>query len=194
MSEITKTKNASLEETWPESQWYTMLFPSQDESERIAAQLAELAERTGGTVYPNIHVTVGYFGGNATVDSVVSLARELDRPQIAVKAAGLFSWSESRHPLDGYSLSLQVIRDAALRNWQRRAQLTLVGAGLVPTFPWEDQNPHVAILRELPVPPAEVLVRLGSQDVAVEFRAVRLVVSHRVGDSFVTLLDQPLES
>jgi hypothetical protein len=183
---------ADLEETWPESQWYAMLFPTGEESLKLAAQLAELARLTGGTIYPNVHVTVGYFSGDADPARIVALSSGLDRPAITIRASGLFSWTEAKHPTDGYSLSLQVIRDEAISEWQRRAIAALAGAELTPTFSWEEQNPHVAVLRDLPASPAEVLVRLGSQDFALEFRANRLVISQRVGGEFITRLDQPL--
>lgn len=182
-----------LGESRPQSQWYAMLFPALEESAKLAAQLGELAKLTGGTAYANVHVTVGYFVGEADPAVVVELARGLDRPAITIRAAGLFSWSEERDPINGYTLSLQVVRDDSIREWQRRAIGTLAGAGLEPTFPWEDQNPHMAVLRELPAPPAEVLVRLGSQDFTCEFRAARLVVSQRVEGQFVSWLDQPLQ-
>lgn len=183
---------ATLEETWPESQWYAMLFPSPEEAVELGAKLAELAARTGGMVYPNLHVTVGYFTGDADPAEVVALARTLDGPGITVRGDGLFSWSESMRPVHGYSLWLEVIRDDAVRDWQQRALAALAGAGLTPTFSWEDLTPHIAVLRDLPAPPAEVLARLGSPAFRLEFRAARLVVSQRVGEGFVTLLDQPL--
>jgi 2'-5' RNA ligase len=186
------SQRVDLEGVRPESQWYAMLFPSVEESEELAARLAKLAELTGGTANPSVHVTVGYFAGDADPETVVDLARRLDRPAITLRAAGLFSWSEERHPTIGYYLSLQVIRDDAVREWQRRALEALSGAGLHPAIPWDVQNPHMMVLSDLPAPPAEVLVRLGSTDFRLEFRAVRLVVSQRVGDEFVTLLDQPL--
>ncbi len=188
-----EAKSADLETTRPQSTWDAMLFPTLEESAKLAVDLGKLAELTGGTAYPSLHVTVGYFMGEADPYVVVELAHGLDRPAIPVRAAGLFSWSEEKDPVNGYTLSLQVIRDDAIREWQRRAIGTLSGAGLAPAFPWEDQNPHVAVLRELPAPPAEVLVKLGTQDFVLEFRAARLVVSQRVDGQFVSWLDQPLQ-
>ena len=183
-----------LEQTRPESQWYAMLFPTPEESAGLAAHLGELAKQTGGTVYSSIHVTIGYFTGEAEPAAVVELARALDRPAILIRAAGLFSWSEVKDPVNGYTLSLQVVRDDGIREWQRRATGALAGAGLRPTFAWDDLNPHIMVLRDLPAPPAEVLVKLGSQDFESEFQAARLVVSQRVAGQYVTWLDQALLS
>jgi hypothetical protein len=191
-AKLPEARTGDLEETRPQSTWYAMLFPTVDESTKLAARLGALATLTGGQVDPSVHVTVGYFVGEADPAAVVGLARGLDRPAITVRAAGLFSWSEEKDPVSGYTLSLQVIRDDAIREWQRRAIGTLAGAGLAPTFPWEDQNPHLTVLRELPAPPAEVLVKLGSQDFSLEFLAARLVISQRVDGQFVSWLDQPL--
>ena len=186
------TVSGRLEETRPQSTWYAMLFPTVEESVKLTAQIGELAKLTGGMAYQSFHVTVGYFVGDAEPSEVVALALALDRPAITVRASGLFSWSEEKDPVNGYTLSLQVVRDSDIREWQRRVIGTLAGAGLKPTFPWDDQNPHVMVLRELPVPPAEALVRLGGQNLALEFRAARLVVSQRVEGEFVSWLDQPL--
>jgi 2'-5' RNA ligase len=193
MSEESATAGASVVKAWPESQWYAMLFPSEGEGERLAARLAELAALTGGAANASLHVTIGYFTGDPTPAAVVDAAQRLAGPAITVRAAGLFSWTEAKHPLLGYSLWLQVVRDEPLRKWQRRAIEALTGAGLASTFSWEEQDPHMAVLHDLPAPPAEVLVQLGSQDVELEFQAVRLVVSQRVGEGYVTWLDQPLD-
>lgn len=185
-------KAGGLEETRPQSTWYAMLFPTLEESAELAARIGELARLTGGMAYSSVHVTVGYFVGEAEPSEVVPLARDLDRPAVVVRAAGLFSWSEEKDPINGYTLSLRVVRDDGIRDWQRRAIDALAGAGLKPTFPWEDQSPHVMVLRDLPAPPAEILAKLGSQTFALEFRAARLVVSQRLDGEFVSWLDRPL--
>ncbi len=78
--------SAGLEETRPQSNWYAMLFPTHEESARLAVELGKLAELTGGEAYPSIHVTVGYFVGDVAPSDVVELARGLDRPAITVRA------------------------------------------------------------------------------------------------------------
>ncbi len=143
------------------SQWYVMLFPSEQEGRALVASLQDLAVRTGGTPAPSPHVTIGYFHGAAPPRAVVDRLRPLTGPAIPVDAAGLFSWSERPHPLFGYTLSLRVRRDERVRGWQRAVRAALEPLALASTFAWEDQQPHLQVLRRLPAPPGEALRRLG---------------------------------
>ncbi len=172
--------------------WYVMLFPSVEETARIVARFQHLAERVGGSVNPRPHVTVGYFLGAASPDLVVESVRSLTGPPARIHAAGLFSWSDQPHPLFGYTLSLRVRRTRAVQTWQRAARTALSGSGLTPVFTWEEQRPHMNVLRGMPVPWREALQNLPDREYPITWEAARLLLSRQIGSDFVTLLERPL--
>jgi len=176
-----------------ESHWYVMLFPSLGETQTLVSRFQDLAAVTGGTPNPTPHVTVGYFHGSADPQTVLDRLRPLSGPAIPVRAGGLFSWSEDPYPLSGYTLSLRVDRDEPVQRWQRAVRDVLQPLPLVPTYTWEDQCPHMLVLRHLPAPPHAILARLGDREWPLRFTASRLVVSQGVGEELVTWLDRPLQ-
>jgi len=174
------------------SEWYVMLFPARQDERRLSTALKKLATRTGGTVSPGLHVTVGYFNGAASPESIVERLRPLTGPALPIRASGLVAASDRAHPLYGYVLWLRVARDEGIRCWQQAARDAVEPLALTPTFSWDAQDPHMQVLRHLPSPPGETLARLDATGVSLDFTASRLVFSQRVGDEFVTWLDQPL--
>ena len=176
----------------PERHWYVMLFPAEEERRTILAALRPLAEQTGGELNEDVHVTVGYFHGGVEAEAVVDRLRPLDGPQIVVHASGLFSFSDEPDPLAGWSLSLRVHREGPVQGWQRMVRDALATLPLAPVFSWGEEEPHMVLLRHLPLPPSEVLTGLADRRCAIEFTAARVVVSERVGDSFVNRFAQGL--
>ena len=176
----------------PARHWYVMLFPAEEERRAILAALRPLAERTGGELNEDVHVTVGYFRGEVEAEAVVERLRPLDGPQIEVHASGLFSFSDEPDPLAGWSLSLRVRREGPVQGWQRIVRDALAPLPLAPVFSWQEQQPHMVLLRHLPLPPSEVLAGLADRRCALAFTATRVVVSERVGDEFTNHLEQPL--
>ena len=172
--------------------WYVMLFPAPEEGRALLAALQPLAECSGGTLNTNLHVTVGYFRGASDPATVVERLRPLDGPIIAVHASGLFSFSEAPNPLFGWTLSVRVRREGGVQGWQRLVRDALEPLPLASVFSWEQQQPHLNIVQQLPTPPREALARLADRTDALTFTATRMVVSERNGDSFVNLLEQPL--
>ncbi len=175
-----------------ERQWYVMLFPSEEERRAIVDGLRPLAERTGGELNEDLHVTVGYFRGVAAAEEVLERLRPLAGPAIVVHASGLFSFSDAPNPLFGWTLSLRVRREGPVQGWQRMVRDALAPLPLAPFFSWEEQQPHMLLVRRLPVPPSEALARLDDRHLALAFTAARMVVSERDGDAFVNRLEQGL--
>ncbi len=173
-------------------QWYVMLFPAAEEERALLATLEPLAKRTGGRLNTNLHVTVGYFRGAADPAAVIARLRPLDSPIVAVHASGLFSFSEAPNPLLGWTLSLRVRREGGVQGWQRLVRDALEPLPLASVFSWEQQQPHLNIVQQLPTPPREALARLGDYPATLTFTATRMIVSERNGDRFVNLLEQPL--
>lgn len=173
------------------SRWYVMFFPSAAESARVVAAIQLLAAQVGGTANPTPHVTVGYLHGAAAPDSVTKCIRPLAGPTVRIHAAGLFSWSEEPHPLFGYTLSLRVRRDGPMEAWQRAVRTALTPTGLTPRFSWEQQHPHMNVLRGLPMPPRDALAQLPDREFPLTWTATQLVVSQERGNEFVRLLEQP---
>jgi hypothetical protein len=172
--------------------WYVMLFPADAVSARITRLARQLAEHTGGTPNPTPHVTAGYFTGVAALDVVMACVRPLTGPAICIRASGLFSWSEQPHPLFGYTLSLRVRRDGSMEAWQCAVRHALCPTGLTPIFTWEQQQPHMQMVRGIPVPPRDALALLPDRDYSLAWTATRLVVSRETGSDFVRVLEQGL--
>ncbi len=173
-------------------QWYVMLFPDPEERQALLARLQPLVEQTGGKLTPNPHVTIGYFRGAADPAAVIEQLQPFDRPAVTVHASGLFSFSEAPNPLLGWTLSLRVRREGGVQGWQHLVREALKPLPLAAVFSWEQQQPHLNILQHLPVPPREALAQLADHPDTLAFTANRMVVSERVGDTFVNWLEQPL--
>jgi len=172
--------------------WYVMLFPPGAASARLTRAARQLAERTGGAPNPTPHVTVGYFTGFAAPDAVTDCVRPLIGPPIRIHASGLFSWSERPHPLFGYTLSLRVRRDHLIEAWQCAVRHALSPTGLTPIFTWEQQQPHMNMVRDMPMPPRDALALLPDQEYPLAWTATRLAISRETGGDFVRLLEQGL--
>lgn len=172
-----------------------MLFPSAQEARKLADHLQGLAAITGGTI-PPLHVTVGYFHGAASIEAVAERLRVLRGPRVTIHATDLVARPSDGHPhpLFGYTLSLLVHRDEGVQCWQRAAIDAVKPLGLVPTFRWEEQRPHVQVIRHLAISPPEVLARASVSDWSLSFTTDRLVASVRDGEEFVVFLEQPVDS
>lgn len=170
-----------------------MLFPTPAATQVLIHALGPLAAATGGTPTPTPHVTVGYFEGDAEPPMVVEGVRKRLQPPTLLQGAGLFAWSDLPHPDLGWSLSLRVQRDAAVQRWQRAVRRAVEPLGLVAVYAWGDQQPHVEVVRHLPVAPSEALLRLRDRDYRLSFVGARLVVTQRDDARDITWLDQVLE-
>jgi hypothetical protein len=181
-----------MSESRAESRWYVMLFPSEAETATLGAALRKLTDRVRGVPNPTPHVTIGYFHGTAAPDAVIVQIRPLVGPCVRIHASGLFSWSEEPHSLFGYTLSLRVCRDGPMEAWQRAVRVAIAPTGLTPTFTWEHQQPHMNVVRAMPMPPRDALKLLPDREYPLSWTATLLVVSQEMGGEFPRLLEQSL--
>ena len=161
-----------------------------------ATSFANVTDTTVTAVAPaHVAGTVNVIVTNADGSSAIvagDLFTFVDSPTVTVHASGLFSVSEAPNPLLGWTLSLRVRREGGVQGWQRLVRDALEPLPLASVFSWEQQQPHLNIVQQLPTAPREALARLGDYPITLTFTATRMIVSERNGDRFVNLLEQPL--
>ena len=162
--------------------WYVMLFPS----DRLPRRYLRLAERwaaeVGGAVNPTPHVTVAYLVGPADPAGVVAAVRAIPGRAITVETDRAISYSQVPHPLFGYSASLRVIKTAELSELHGRVVRAVEPLGLRSLYVWDEVDPHLQVLRHMPVHPREALPRLNALAPRYAFRTARLVLSRPMAD------------
>jgi 2'-5' RNA ligase len=162
--------------------WYVMLFPA-DRTPRRYARLGERwAAAVGGVVNPNPHVTIAYLVGPAEPAAVVGALRQVPASPVMVEAEGVISYSQTPHPVFGYSASLRVVKTPELNRLHVRVMEVVGPLGLASLFVWDDVDPHLQVLGHMPVHPREALPRLAELEPRYAFRAARLVVSRPMVD------------
>lgn len=175
--------------------WYVMLFPDHAETAEIVNRLSPISAITGGVINPAPHVTIGYFQGEAEQSQVVASLQHLTLPQITIRASGLISFTEEEaNPLFGYTMAMQVEPNAAIHRWQAAIYAALQPTGLVPIRSIEEIRLHINILRYMVMNPKEAIKRLDDSVGTISFSARRLIVSKRIGDDFIDVLELPLET
>jgi hypothetical protein len=164
------------------TQWFVMLFPRRRGPDRC---LLEMAKLTGGEATPDPHVTLAYLRVATLAESRLERLRALAGPIGPIRAAGPFSFTETAHPLFGYTLSLRVEQSAALVWWRDAVKEALLGEmPLAPGDEWVDGGHHLQAVRQMSMPPTEALSRLHGREWQFAFEATTLIVSQRIGDTF----------
>ena len=162
--------------------WYPMLFPSERGPD---ACLQALAALTGGEPAPDPHVTLAYLTVPPVTEAQLAQLRTLAGPAVPIRAEAPYSLTEDPHPLFGYTLSLRVAPHPAFTWWRVAVRAILDPGGGPP----QAYIPHMQAMRHMAVPPAAARDRLRGRDWSVAFEATTLIVSQRVGDTFVPRLE-----
>lgn len=158
-----------------------MLFPSARTPRRYAQLARRWGDAVGGVVNPDPHVTIAYLVGEAEPSSVVAAVRSLPAAAVVVAAAGVLSYSQTPHPLFGYSASLRVRKTPELNALHAAVVAAVRPLGLASLYVWDEVDPHLQVLRHLPAHPSLALPRLAALDPRYRFAAARLVVSRPDG-------------
>jgi 2'-5' RNA ligase len=161
--------------------WYVMLFPAARTPRRYARLGQRWADEVGGVVNPDPHVTVAYLVGMAEPAAVASALGALSVPAVTVEAAGVISYSQTPHPLFGYSASLRVLKTPDLGALHQAVLGAVRGLGLESLYAWEKVDPHIQVLRHMPAHPRDLLPRLAALEPHYRFAAARLVLSRPDG-------------
>ncbi|HEY3190403.1 MAG TPA: 2'-5' RNA ligase family protein [Solirubrobacteraceae bacterium] len=162
-------------------EWYVMLFPAARTPRRYARLAQRWAAAVGGVVNPDPHVTIAYLVGPAEPAAVVAAMRALPADPVMVEADGALSYSQTPHALFGYSASLRVLKTPELGSLHRAVLAGVRQLGLTSLYVWEDVDPHLQVLRQLPAPPPQFLPRLAALHAHYRFTATHLVLSRPDG-------------
>src|SRR5262245_9943877 len=161
--------------------WYVMLFPSARMPRRYARLAQRWADAVGGVVNPEPHVTIAYLVGEAEPASVVAAVRSVPTSTVTVEASGGLTYSQTPHPLFGYSALLRVQKTPELGALHRAVVAALRPLGLGSLHVWDDVDLHVRVLRQLSVHPSLVSPKLAALHPRYRFVAARLVLSRPDG-------------